>query len=559
MELTPSAYTDTFCRDNLPSRDRWPDLQFTLPELHYPDHLNAADELLNLSIGNDGASRRCLLSPTESLSYREVADRASQVARVLTEDLGLVPGNRVLLRGPNNPWLAACWLGVLKAGGVAVATMAMLRAGELTAICGVARVTLALCDYRFTGELAAASVPALRIVAYGGDDPDDLTVLAAAKQARFASVQTAADDVAMIAFTSGTTGRPKASMHFHRDLIVVADTFSAHVLKPVPDDLFAGTPPLAFTFGLGALLLFPMRVSAATFLLEKATPAELADSIAALGVTVLSTAPTAYRAMLAAGKADQLRGLRRAVSAGEHLPASTWLAFYEATGVKIIDGIGSTEMLHIFIAAADDEIKPGSTGKAVPGYHAAVVDGEGKPVPDGEPGRLAVKGPTGCRYLADERQRSYVRDGWNLTGDTYTKDADGYFWYQARSDDMIISGGYNIAGPEIEEVLLGHPDVAECGVVGVPDEARGQIVKAFVILRPGAAPGDAKAHELQDLVKQRIAPYKYPRAVEFVTTLPRTNTGKLQRFRLREQAAGDPPASGGQEPEPPSRDLAPAR
>jgi len=538
MQLSPSAHADTFCRDNLPPGDQWPDLDYSLTGLSYPERLNAADELLNPTLDSGGASRRCLLSPDESWSYGDVASRASQVARVLTEDLGLVPGNRVLLRGPNNPWLAACWLGVLKAGGVAVATMAMLRAGELTAICGVARVTLALCDYRFTGELAAASVPALRIVAYGGDDPDDLTVLAAAKQARFASVQTAADDVAMIAFTSGTTGRPKASMHFHRDLIVVADTFSAHVLKPVPDDLFAGTPPLAFTFGLGALLLFPMRVSAATFLLEKATPAELADSIAARAITVLSTAPTAYRAMLAAGKADQLRGLRRAVSAGEHLPGSTWRTFYEATGVKIIDGIGSTEMLHIFIAAADDEIKPGSTGKAVPGYHAAVVDGEGKPVPDGEPGRLAVKGPTGCRYLADERQRSYVRDGWNLTGDTYTKDADGYFWYQARSDDMIISGGYNIAGPEIEEVLLGHPDVAECGVVGVPDEARGQIVKAFVILRDGAAPGEAKVRELQDLVKQRIAPYKYPRAIEFVDSLPRTNTGKLQRFKLREQAAG---------------------
>jgi 2-aminobenzoate-CoA ligase len=538
MQLSPSAYADTFCRDNLPDPDQWPDLEFTLPEVRYPDRLNAADELLRPVIAAGGGDRRCLLTPTETWSYAEVAARASQIAHVLTDDLGLVPGNRVLLRGPNNPWLAACWLGVLKAGGVAVATMPMLRAAELTRICDIAQVGLALCDYRFTEELTSAQVPGLTVVAFGAASEDDLTVRAAAKPASFDSVQTAADDVAMIAFTSGTTGRPKAAMHFHRDLLAVTDTFSARVLKPVPDDLFAGTPPLAFTFGLGALLLFPLRVGAATLLIERAAPAELADQIAAHGVTVLSTAPTAYRAMLAAGKAGQLRGLRRPVSAGEPLPESTWTAFYEATGVKIIDGIGSTEMLHIFIGAADDDIRPGSTGRAVPGYTAAVLDDDGKPVPDGELGRLAVKGPTGCRYLNDERQQSYVKDGWNLTGDTYIRDADGYFWYQARSDDMIISGGYNIAGPEVEDVLLSHPDVAECGVVGVPDEARGQIVKAYVILRDGAAADDAMARELQDLVKARIAPYKYPRAVEFVRELPRTNTGKLQRFVLRQQAAG---------------------
>jgi 2-aminobenzoate-CoA ligase len=537
MKLSPSAHADTFCRDNLPPDDQWPDLEFTLPELLYPERLNAADELLNPTIEAGGADQPCLLSPSESWSYAETAARASQIARVLTEDLGLVPGNRVLLRGPNNPWLAACWLGVVKAGGVSVATMPMLRAAELAPIADKAQVHLALCDHRFTAELIAAAIPELRIVTFGGASEDDLVALAAGKDADFASVDTSADDVAVIAFTSGTTGKPKAAMHFHRDLLAVADTFSARVLKPRPDDLFCGTPPLAFTFGLGALLLFPLRVGAATLLLEKATPAELADYIADHGVTVLSTAPTAYRAMLATGKADKLRGLRRPVSAGENLPAATWQAFYAATGVQIIDGIGSTEMLHIFIASADDDIRPGSTGRVVPGYSAAVVDRDGKPVPDGQPGRLAVKGPTGCRYLNDERQRSYAQDGWNLTGDTYIKDSDGYFWYQARSDDMIISGGYNIAGPEIEEVLLSHPDVAECGVVGVPDEARGQIVKAYVILRDGAAPGDDKARELQDLVKARIAPYKYPRAIEFVTALPRTNTGKLQRFLLREQAA----------------------
>ncbi len=537
MKLSPSAHVDTFCRDNLPPDAQWPDLEFTLPELLYPERLNAADELLSPIIAAGGADRPCLLSPTESWSYGVTAARASQIARVLTEDLGIAPGNRVLLRGPNNPWLAACWLGVLKAGGVAVATMPMLRAAELTTIGDKAQVHLALCDHRFTEELTAAALPGLRIITFGGPAADDLAALASGKDAEFASIQTAADDVAMIAFTSGTTGKPKAAMHFHRDLLAVADTFSARVLRPEPEDVFAGTPPLAFTFGLGALLLFPLRVGAATLLLEKATPAELTDYIADHGVTVLSTAPTAYRAMLATGKAEKLRGLRRPVSAGENLPAATWRAFYDATGVQIIDGIGSTEMLHIFIAAADDDIRPGSTGKVVPGYRAAVVGQDGKPVPDGQPGRLAVKGPTGCRYLNDERQSTYVRDGWNLTGDTYVRDSDGYFWYQARSDDMIISGGYNIAGPEIEEVLLSHPDVAECGVVGVPDEARGQIVKAYVILRDGAAGDDVKARELQELVKSRIAPYKYPRAVEFVTTLPRTNTGKLQRFLLRQRAA----------------------
>jgi 2-aminobenzoate-CoA ligase len=536
MQLSPSAHVDSFCRDNLPPPGQWPDLDLSRAGLEYPDRLNAADELLDATIAGHGQDRPCLLTPDETWSYGDVAARASQVARVLTEDLGLVPGNRVLLRGPNNPWLVACWLGVVKAGGVAVATMPMLRTAELSTITEIARLSLALCDHRFTDELAA--VPGLRVVTFGGPEATDLTALAAAKPASFASVATAADDVAMIAFTSGTTGRPKATMHFHRDLLAVADTFSAEVLRPTADDLFTGTPPVAFTFGLGALVLFPFRVGAATLLLEKATPAELADQIAAHGVTVVSTAPTAYRAMLAAGKADQLRGLRRPVSAGEHLPASTWQAFYDATGVPIIDGIGSTELLHIFIAAADDDIRPGSTGKAVPGYQAAILDAAGEPVPDGEPGRLAVKGPTGCRYLSDPRQASYVRDGWNITGDTYVRDADGYFWYQARSDDMIISGGYNIAGPEIEEVLQGHPDVAECGVVGIPDEARGQLVKAFVVLRPGAAAGDAKARELQNLVKERIAPYKYPRAIEFVQSLPRTNTGKLQRFRLREENSG---------------------
>jgi len=533
MQLSPSAHVDTFCRDHLPPDGLWPDLRFSLPELRYPERLNAAAELLDVTSGERGGGRPCLLSPELTWSYEDVVRISNQIAWVLTDELRLVPGNRVLLRGPNHPWLAACWLGVLKAGGVAVATMSLLRAGELAAICEIAQVRLALCDHRFTAELAAAGVAGLQVITYGAAPEDDLVQRVKPMPRNFSPVDTAADDVAMIAFTSGTTGRPKATMHFHRDLLAIADTFSARVLKPRAEDVFAGTPPLAFTYGLGGLLVFPLRAGAATLLLEKATPAELAEQIEARGVTVLSTAPTAYRAMLAAGQAGRLRGLRRPVSAGEHLPASTWQAFYDATGAAIIDGIGSTEMLHIFISSADEQIRPGSTGRVVPGYEAAILDDEGKLVPDGEPGRLAVKGPTGCRYLADDRQRSYVQDGWNLTGDTYLRDADGYFWYQARSDDMIISAGYNIAGPEIEEVLLGHPDVAECGVVGVPDEARGQIVKAYVVLRAGATGDEAKAAELQDYVKRQIAPYKHPRAVEFLATLPRTTTGKLQRFRLR--------------------------
>ena len=543
MSLTPSAHVDTFCRDHLPPADQWPEMEYSLPELAYPDRLNCADVLLSETIAAHGGERACLLPQDETeptWSYDDLMARASQVAHVLTDDLGLVPGNRVLLRGPNNPWMVACWFGVLFAGGVVVATMSLLRSGELTTICDIAQVRLALCDDRFLGELEAADVPGLRVLAFhagaGAGKPGSLNDLADGKPVTFNAVPTAADDVALIAFTSGTTGRPKAAMHFHRDVLAVADTFSRYVLKPVADDVFTGTPPLAFTFGLGAILIFPIRAGASTLLVERATPAELADLIAARGVTVVSTAPTAYRAMLAAGKADQLRGLRRPVSAGETLPGSVWQAFYDATGVKIIDGIGSTELLHIFISAADDQIRPGATGLPVPGYRAQVMDGHGRPVPDGQPGRLAVKGPTGCRYLSDERQRNYVSGGWNYTGDTYIRDSDGYFWYQARSDDMIVSSGYNIAGPEVEDVLLTHPDVAECGVVGVPDEGRGQIVKAFVVLADGADGGPDKVAELQDLVKSKIAPYKYPRAIEFLPSLPRTNTGKLQRFKLRDLA-----------------------
>jgi 2-aminobenzoate-CoA ligase len=538
MQLSPSAHADTFCRDYLPPMDQWPELRFGLPELRYPDRLNAAEALLDAAAARLGGDRPCLRTPTETWSYADLLRRANQAAQVLTGDLGLVPGNRVLLRGPNNPWLVAAWFGVLKAGGVAVTTMALLRARELAALADITQPSFAICDHRFADDLTSA-LPTLPTVLYGGGADGDLVSRCEPKSGRFANVATAADDVAMLALTSGTTGKPKATMHFHRDLLAIQDTFGRHVLAASPDDVFAGTPPLGFTFGLGGLVVFPFAVGAATLLLERATPDQLADAISDHGVTALFTAPTMYRALLTTGKTAPLNALRRCVSAGEHLPAAVWDDFFKQTGVKIIDGIGSTELLHIFIAAAGDDIRAGSTGVAVPGYEAAVLGDDGTPAPDGTRGRLAVKGPTGCRYLADERQRTYVVNGWNITGDTYIRDADGYYWYQARSDDMIITSGYNIAGPEVEQAMLGHPDVLEVGVVGAPDADRGTVIKAYVVLRDGVRGSPAKAAELQAFTKQAIAPYKYPRAVEFLDALPRTATGKIQRYRLRQLAAGE--------------------
>jgi 2-aminobenzoate-CoA ligase len=505
-----------------------------LPELRYPPSLNCASQLLDKHVHGGAANRRCLVTDAETWTYGDLRAKSNQVARVLAEEAGLVPGNRVLLRGPNNPWLVASWFGVLKAGGVAVTTMPLLRSGELRTITDIANVKLAVCDHRFAADLEAAAVPGLTTLLYGGPGPDDLTQLVPRKPAQFDNVATAADDVCLLAFTSGTTGKPKATMHFHRDVLAIADTFSHHVLHPTPDDLFAGSPPLAFTFGLGQAVVFPLRAGAATYLIEQPSPAGLLAAVEAQRITVLATAPTAYRAMIPDLKAARLDSLRACVSAGETLPRATWEAVHEASGIRLIDGIGSTEMLHIFISAAGDEIRPGSTGRAVPGYVAEVQDPDGRRVPVGELGRLAVKGPTGCRYLRGDRQAEYVQGGWNVTGDVYTQDADGYFHYEARADDMIVSSGYNIAGPEVEEALLRHPAVAETAVIGVPDEDRGMIVKAVVVLREGAALGAEPAKTLQDFVKSQIAPYKYPRLIEFADALPRTATGKLQRFRLRE-------------------------
>lgn len=529
--LSATAHLDTFCRDNLPPRAQWPNFEFTLPELRYPQRLNCATALLDDKVRKFGADRPCLMSATESWSYGDLLRRSNQVAQVLTEDLGLVPGGRVLLRGPNNPWLVACWFGVLKAGGVAVTTVSLLRSVELRKLIDLTRSTIALCDHRITDDLLQAA-DGVTIVLYGGGESDDLVVRATSKSGEFTNVDTAADDVALLAPTSGTTGASKATMQFHRDILAAADTFSRHVLRPTPDDVFTGTPPLAFTFGLGGLVIFPLHVGASTLLLEKATPDELAAAIREYGATILFTAPTAYRALLRSDSIDVLSGLRRCVSAGEHLPESVWREVYERSGIRIIDGIGATEMMHVFISAEGTAIRPGATGRVVPGFRASVVDEHGRPVPSGTPGRLAVIGPTGCRYLNDPRQAEYVQNGWNITGDTYVRDEDGYFWYQARDDGMIVSSGYNIAGPEVECALQQHPDVAECAVIGIPDPDRGAIVHAAVVLRPGVVGDDAKALDLKNYVKQVLAPYKYPRSIEFRTTLPHTTTGKLQRNKL---------------------------
>jgi 2-aminobenzoate-CoA ligase len=532
--LSPSAHVDTFARDHLPPVDQWPDLVFDLPELQYPARLNCVAELLDRHVAAGRGARIAVLGDALTWTYAELRQRVDRIAHVLREDMGLVPGNRVLLRGANCPTMAAAILAVFKAGLVAVPTMPLLRARELGIILDKASVNAALCARGLAEEFERADghPPVLYFQEPG--HPDELETRMARHDVPFAPVDTAADDVCLIGFTSGTTGIPKGTMHFHRDILAICDCFPAHTLGARADDVFIGTPPLAFTFGLGGLLLFPMRVGAAGVLLEKLTPESLLAAIERFRATVCFTAPTFYRQMTPLVPRYDLRSLQKCVSAGEALPLATRDAWRAATGIDMIDGIGATEILHIFIAASGADIRPGATGKPVPGYRACVLDDDGRPVGPGVTGRLAVKGPTGCRYLADERQRDYVLDGWNLTGDSYEMDGDGYFHYRSRTDDMIISAGYNIAGAEVEEALLRHPAVAECGVVGRADEERGQIVEAHVVLKPGAEPTPATARMLQDFVKAQIAPYKYPRAVRFTDKLPRTETGKLQRFKLRQ-------------------------
>ncbi|MBE0550735.1 MAG: AMP-binding protein [Rubrivivax sp.] len=534
-----SAHLDTFARDRLPPPQELPELLFEGPALQFPDVLNCATELLDRWVERGNGERLCVQGHGVRWTYAELQRQANRIARVLVEDLGLVPGNRVLLRGANSPMLAACWFAVVKAGGIAVGSMPLLRARELVAIVDKAQVSHALCDARLADALTQAlpACPTLRQVSmFGADFGGELEARAAAKPATFDNVATGAQDTCLIAFTSGTTGVPKGTMHFHRDVMAACACWPPHVLRARPDDVFIGSPPLAFTFGLGGLLLFPLSIGASTVLVEKTAPEALLQAIAQFGASVCFTAPTSYRAMAAMARQHDISSLRKCVSAGEALPAATRQLWLDTTGIQIIDGIGSTELLHIFISADEAHARPGATGVPVPGYRAVVLGEDGLEAPRGQVGRLAVKGPTGCKYLDDARQANYVQGGWNLTGDAYLVDDDGQFVYQARTDDMIVSGGYNIAGPEVEGALLLHPAVAECGVIGVPDDARGMVVKAVVVLRPGFEGDAAMVTALQDFVKQTIAPYKYPRRIEFSASLPRTETGKLQRFRLREPA-----------------------
>ncbi len=542
--LGPSGHVDDFARRNLPPFELWPDMLLDRSEFQYPDYLNAGVELTDRMVERGFGDHTALIGNGRQRTYKELSDWSNRLAHALVENYGVKPGNRVLIRSGNNPALVAAWLAATKAGAVVVNTMPLLRAGELSKIVDKAEISLALTDSRIADELVACAKTSRflkQVVNFDGTSNHDaeLDRVALSKPVRFDAVQTGRDDVALLGFTSGTTGEPKATMHFHRDLLMIADGYAKEVLGVTPDDVFVGSPPLAFTFGLGGLAIFPLRFGATATLLENAAPAEMIKIIETYKATICFTSPTAYRAMMAAmDKGADLSSLRLAVSAGETLPAPVFENWTKKTGKPILDGIGSTEMLHIFISNRIESAAAGSTGTPVAGYEAKVVDDNMNELPAGAIGKLAVRGPTGCRYLADPRQTNYVREGWNLTGDSFTRDEKGRFSFVARSDDMIISSGYNIAGPEVEAALLSHPGVAECGVVGAPDEARGTIVKAYVVLTAKAVAGDALTSELQEHVKRVIAPYKYPRAIEYVAQLPKTQTGKLQRFALRQIAQG---------------------
>jgi 2-aminobenzoate-CoA ligase len=536
--LGPSAHVDTFTRDNLPPMDQWPDL--LLEGFDYPERLNAAVELTDAMVARGFGDRTALIGNGRRRTYKELADWTNRLAHALVEDLGVKPGNRVLIRSANNPAMVACWLAATKAGAVVVNTMPMLRAGELAKIVDKAEVSHALCDTRLMEEMescAASSKFLTRVVGFDGtsNHEAELDRLALEKPVQFEAVATGRDDVALLGFTSGTTGAPKATMHFHRDLMIIADGYAREVLGVVPEDVFVGSPPLAFTFGLGGLAVFPLRFGAAATLLEHASPPNMVEIIQKYRATVCFTAPTAYRAMLAAmDRGADLSSLRAAVSAGETLPAPVYQEWMDKTGKPMLDGIGATELLHIFVTNRFDDHRPACTGKPVTGYEAKVIGEDGAEVPRGQVGRLAVRGPTGCRYLADDRQAGYVQDGWNVTGDAFVMDADGYLHFAARNDDMIISSGYNIAGPEVEAALLSHGHVAECAVIGVPDDERGSVVQAHVVLRAGVEASEATVKALQDHVKAVIAPFKYPRRIVFCAALPKTESGKIQRFRLKE-------------------------
>lgn len=537
--MQPSGHTDSFARDNLPAPGTWPEL--LLDGFSYPNRLNVGVELTDAMVDRGYGDRIALIGNGRRRTYKELADWTNRLARAMVENLGLKPGNRVLIRSANNPAMVACWLAATKAGAVVVNSMPMLRAGELAALVNKAEISHALCDTRLMDEMTACAKTSRflkSVVGFDGTSNHDaeLDRLALEKPVSYEAVDTAQDDVALLGFTSGTTGTPKATMHFHRDLLIIADGYAREILRVVPDDVFVGSPPLAFTFGLGGLAIFPLRFGAAATLLENASPPNMIEIIEKYKATVCFTAPTAYRAMLAAmDQGADLSSLRAAVSAGETLPAPVFDDWKQKTGKPMLDGIGATEMLHIFISNRFDDHRAACTGKPVTGYEAKIVDQHGAEVPRGTVGRLAVRGPTGCRYLADDRQAVYVKDGWNITGDSFSMDAEGYLHFAARNDDMIVSAGYNIAGPEVEAALLSHPMVVECAVVGKPDPQRGTIVQAFVVLTEGTPKDASTIKLLQDHVKASIAPYKYPRDVRFIDGLPKTPTGKIQRFALREK------------------------
>ena len=534
----PSAQTDRFVHDRLPPPDQWPRRVYP-SDFNIPDQANLVEVLFQRAFQNGHADRPMLRSDRITLSYADALARVNRIAQVLTEDFALVPGNRVLLRGGNSIGMALAWLAVVLAGGVAVASMPLLRAKELGEIINKAQPMLALCDGALLEELhmAQAKGGTLKtIISFNlMNAPGSMAVLSAQKDGNFAPCPVAADDIALLAFTSGTTGTPKAAVHSHRDVLAACDAWPRHVLSATPNDIVIGSPPLAFTFGLGGMLVFPMWAGASVYYPSSPyTPEAMVKLISQVGATICYTAPTYYRQMAAFAREHGMASLRLCVSAGESLPDATRQLWKGATGIEIIDGIGTTEMFHIFISSAPSEVRRGAVGKVVPGYQARVVDDHGQEVARGSIGRLAVIGPTGCRYLDDARQRNYVKDGWNYPGDAFTQDADGYFFYQARDDDLIITAGYNVAGPEVEDALLKHPAVAECGVVGIFDADRGMVVKAFVVLRLGHAGDAAMAKVLQDHVKATLAPFKYPRQIAFMAQLPRTETGKLQRFKLRQ-------------------------
>ena len=538
-DLAPSGHVDTFARDNLPPREQWP--EFLLDGFEYPEQLNAAVELTDKMVRDGFGDHIALIGNGRRRTYKELTDWTNRLAHALVEDYGIVSGNRVLIRSANNPAMVACWLAATKAGAVVVNTMPLLRAAELAKIVDKAEIKLALCDTRMMDEIVACAKTSSnleKVIGFDGTANHDaeLDRVALNKPVQFEAAPTCRDDVALLGFTSGTTGEPKATMHFHRDLLIIADGYAKQVLGVTPDDVFVGSPPLAFTFGLGGLAVFPLRFGATATLLETASPPNMIDIIETYKATICFTAPTAYRAMLQAmDEGADLSSLRVAVSAGETLPGPVFEDWKTKTGKEMLDGIGATEMLHIFISNRFGSAAPAQTGTEVRGYVARIVDDAMNEVPRGTIGKLAIKGPTGCRYLNDERQLDYVRDGWNLTGDSFTQDEDGVFRFAARNDDMIISSGYNIAGPEVEAALLSHPDVAECAVVGAPDEERGQIVQAHIVLSSGVGANEACIARLQEHVKAEIAPYKYPRSVVFIDALPKTQTGKIQRFMLKQE------------------------